>query len=585
MSDDSLTTTGETLTSGVDKKSEIKKRPLLQRMGFSTKVIVASCLLNALFFLVFWVTTWTLQDSSSEVLLKTSENVIRQEIQSKITDQEKSDELKLGQLANLLAAIAPPSIASYEFSTLLEYAEVAIQDPDISYVEYKGADGASLVKAGDPSKVFKNRFRKMDITYEGEKLGQVIVGMNNDRLGAMTKATNENLTTQLKAMRLSKQQSLSKTVTSMNLVIVIALVLSGFLFFLLIRTLVTRPLHAVTNVLTDLAEGNTSTEIPENNSTDVIGKITNAVIIFKGNLIESLRLEEDKDKEQTLKEARQTKIENLASSFEDKVCNMLNEIKIATVTMQETAEAMASAADDTREQITEMSQAAENASNSVTDVAGATEQLSESIVDISKQVEESTKVNTEAVSETHTARTMAQELVDAVEKIGQVIELISTIADQTNLLALNATIEAARAGEAGKGFSVVASEVKNLANQTAKATEGVHAHINSLQVATTTTVTAIDNITKTIENMNEVSTVISAAVEEQGVVTRGIYQDINSAATGTRTVSDNISNVNRVAIETGDSAQTVLEAVKLLSSQSKDLDTEVNEFIDNIKRA
>jgi len=189
------------------------------------------------------------------------------------------------------------------------------------------------------------------------------------------------------------------------------------------------------------------------------------------------------------------------------------------------------------------------------------------------------------VGDAEKANQMVQGLVKASQKIGDVVALITDIANQTNLLALNATIEAARAGEAGKGFAVVAAEVKNLATQTAKATEEIGTQINGVQGATRSAVEAIESIAKTIGEINGITSTIAAAVEEQSAATKEIARNVEQAATGTQEVSSNIGGVGQAANDTGTSATQVLAVARDLSKQSDTLKSVVIKFLAEVKAA
>jgi methyl-accepting chemotaxis protein len=177
------------------------------------------------------------------------------------------------------------------------------------------------------------------------------------------------------------------------------------------------------------------------------------------------------------------------------------------------------------------------------------------------------------------------ELSKAATRIGDVVNLINTIASQTNLLALNATIEAARAGNAGRGFAVVASEVKALAEQTSKATSEIGQQIGDIQAVTQSSVDAIKDISGIIEKLSETSTIIASAVEEQGAATLGISRNVQQAAQGTQHVASDIVNVQHGAGETGSASSQVLSAARSLASDSNRLKLELGKFLSTVRAA
>jgi methyl-accepting chemotaxis protein len=229
--------------------------------------------------------------------------------------------------------------------------------------------------------------------------------------------------------------------------------------------------------------------------------------------------------------------------------------------------------------------ASEQASANVQSVASATEEMSSSVNEISRQVQESSTIATVAVDQARQTNDRVGNLAQAAGRIGDVVELINTIAGQTNLLALNATIEAARAGDAGRGFAVVASEVKALAEQTARATGEISQQISSIQLATKESVSAIKDIGDTISKMSEIASTIASAVEEQGAATQEIARNVQQAAQGTMEVSSAIVDVQRGTSETGSASSQVLASAQLLSRDSNRLKLEVGKFLGNVRSA
>lgn len=287
----------------------------------------------------------------------------------------------------------------------------------------------------------------------------------------------------------------------------------------------------------------------------------------------------------TERQKRQDQINAAIARFDGTMRSALETIGAAATQMETTAGMLASGADQTSQQSTAVAGAAEEASTNVQTVAAAAEQLSGSIAEIARQVAESTSVTGGAVTEAESTASQMRDLQEAAERIGDVVKLINEIAGQTNLLALNATIEAARAGEAGKGFAVVAAEVKDLASQTAKATEEITAHITGIQEATRTAGEAIQSIGSTINRVNEIAAVIASGVEEQGSATREIARSVQDAAAGANQVSGSITGVSEAATQAGAGAAEVLGAARSLGEQASALRDEVNRFFDEVRAA
>ena len=287
----------------------------------------------------------------------------------------------------------------------------------------------------------------------------------------------------------------------------------------------------------------------------------------------------------TERRQRQEKVDQAISDFDRTMDTTLGEVATAAGGLQSTAQALASNAETGSRQAMAVSAASEQASTNVQTVAAAAEQLASSIAEIGRQVSESARTTQRAVEEANQTHTLVQALADGAQRIGEVVKLINDIASQTNLLALNATIEAARAGEAGKGFAVVASEVKSLANQTAKATDDIAVQISGIQEATAKAVSAIEAIRSTITGVNEISTTIASAVEEQDAATKEIARNVQQAAAGTSEVTANISGVNQAAGETGRGADAVLAASSVLGKQADALRAEVRRFFETVRAA
>jgi len=349
---------------------------------------------------------------------------------------------------------------------------------------------------------------------------------------------------------------------------------------------ISRPLGRMTAAMHQLASGDTRTEIPAVGRRDEVGAMAGAVQIFKENMIQTRRLEEETAQARLeAEEQRKTGMRQMADSFEAAVGGIIGQVSASATELQATAQTMNATAAQTASQSTTVAAAAEEAVANVNTVAAAAEELGSSVQEIGRQVDGSAQLARLAVSEADQTGALVLELNTVVGRIGDVVGLISNIAGQTNLLALNATIEAARAGAAGKGFAVVASEVKTLAEQTAKATQEISGQIAQVRGSTGQAVTAIGGITARIQEISGVATAIAASVEQQQAATQEIVRNVGQAASGTAEVTTNIAGVAGAADETGAAAAQVLSAASALSRQSEHLSDEVRHFLATVRAA
>ncbi len=353
-------------------------------------------------------------------------------------------------------------------------------------------------------------------------------------------------------------------------------------FFAFSRLL--RPLPRLAGLMNRLAREDTNVEVDYQGQGDEVGDMARAVQVFKENALEKRRLEQErKQQEERAAAEKRAAMTSLAGEFEESVAGKVSSVLDAAAHIDDSTKQVRKLAGETSDKSTQVSTAAEGASGNVDSVAAAAEQMSASISEIARRASESAKVAADAVQQADSTNETVLSLDTAAQKIGDVVKLINEIAEQTNLLALNATIEAARAGDAGKGFAVVAGEVKALASQTTKATEEISEQINAMQQATTQAVSAIADIRGVIGQVNESTTAIASAVEEQNAATQEIGRNVESAANDTSKVSSTITEVRAASEQTMSAVQQAVAAIEGLNGDANDLKQQVGAFLEKVR--
>lgn len=377
--------------------------------------------------------------------------------------------------------------------------------------------------------------------------------------------------------------------SSMVMLIAVAAIgiLSGLaLGFFIARFGIAQPLSGVMGSIKHIADGKLDTEVTGTERKDEIGELAGVANYFREQLQRTRELEAEAEaNEERARERRIQEMNQLADDFEAAVGEIVTQVGAAAEQLLGNASNMAAIAEETNRQSTTVSAAAEQASANVQSVAGAAEEFSASITEVAQQIGDTRQKAREALDQAGQSAEAMNRLRDVVETVASVTELISNIAEQTNLLALNATIEAARAGEAGKGFAVVASEVKALAEQTAKATDEISSKIQEMQEAANGSITSVEVITGQISAITERSEGIAAAAEEQQATTQEIARNVAEAATGTGEVTASMAGIAEASNAAGKASAEVKDAASMLSEQTRSLKSEMAAFVEKVRAA
>ena len=447
------------------------------------------------------------------------------------------------------------------------------------YVEL--IDKMSKLSVGDDS-LPELRKRELAAAEESQRLviqsGEFANAMRSS-VAELVAALNSEVQDAAAQAKVVEKQSL----TALAVVAAAAILISLIIYVVYVRGNLLRRLAGLQKTMVTLADGNLDIDVPVKGN-DEITAMGRAVEVFKDNALKVRELQAEEERlNRERNEALRDELLGLADTLQNEVESAVGEIAALAEQLQGVSGQMSQSAELVSGQTEDVASSAQEATGNVETVAAATEQLSASNAEINRQMAESTRISNDAADRAQETNQLVVSLSQSANRIGEVIALITDIAEQTNLLALNATIEAARAGDAGKGFAVVAAEVKNLANQTEKATEEIAGQISGIQKATGESVTAIEDIGRIIENINEIATTISAAVEEQGAATDEITRNVRSAADRTRTVS---ASINDVASETGKTGQLsgeVLTTAQDASHKVEALRARINGILEDLR--
>lgn len=502
-----------------------------------------------------------------------------------ITAAKKEDSEKIEKLGNLLAAIAPAAIASYDFTSLVKYAQTASETPGVCQIIYKTPDGKTMAEA--KTKDFTNCAGTKDfpIVNEGSKMGSVMIGFHGKLLEEKIAQMDSEFSEKEAFLNGVQHLALKKIgITIAGSLMLVSILTLGAIIFLFKRSIAS-PIHTSVEYMGKLADGILNIDIKYKDRQDEIGSIARALEIFKRNGIEREELQKHEKEKDEIARLRAQKITELSTLFDTGVRDFFHDLETAIASLESASTELTELTQATTARTAAISTSSQMVNQSVSTVAQASEELSGSIREISQQINASTQLIHKTVDQTSKTAEQSELLMSYAQKVNGVLDLISNISHQTRLLSLNATIEAERAGDMGKGFAVVAGEVRVLASQTEDSVKQIQQTITDVQNASSHISEALDQTKKNVDAVNNASSIMSGAADKQSTVTSGISRTMQDAARATNDVAQSLEQIAQAVAKTSTASTSVNEATSTLSQKAHLLRRNVEEFLSEIKRA
>ncbi len=519
-------------------------------------ISIISLLTFALFAVVTVITISTTQNAQSNQ----AEEFIKILKAEKLNEEHllnNSIKSKGESLANLLAHNASSLIIGYDFDTLEQLAKNGAQDQDVNFVSFYDKDKKPFNKKASEEK--NVTIIEKEIRFEKEIVGFVKVGLDFSHVKKEMGELSERINKIIQETADAKKQATESIITRLVCSVIIGVIVLCLAIYLSLLHIIVKPIKGTIEMVKDIAEGEGDlTRRLEVKSEDEVGELAKWFNVFMEKL------------QKIIKDIAGNAV--ILGDSSSELSNLSEQMSKESNNMSGKSNTVASAAEEMNSNMNSVSAATEEAATNVNMVASAAEEMTATINEIAQNSEKASNITTEAVTQTQSASNKVDELGLAADEIGKVVETITEISEQVNLLALNATIEAARAGEAGKGFAVVANEIKDLAKQTAEATQEIKGKIGAIQDSTGDTIIEIGQILKIINDINDIVATIATAVEEQSVTTREMAGNIAQASHGISEVNDNVAQSSGVAAEIAKDIGDVNQAAGEISSSSGQVD-------------